>query len=75
MAAINSALKKFSIVEFSKEQSVEVIASCWIKGDRKSAYWPRFKTTAQYRKAVLEASEPNTKKWELVEIRFMKTTG
>lgn len=69
-----TALKKYSVVEFTKDNTIEVIPSSWMKADRTFAHWPRFKSQSQYLKLVREGKEPD-KTWELLDIRFFKTTG
>jgi len=68
-------LKKYCVVEFTAEKSVEAIPSCWIDESQLNAYWPKFRTPAQFRKFVAETALPDKRTWELCSIRIIKTTG
>ncbi|KAG7454090.1 hypothetical protein MATL_G00263860 [Megalops atlanticus] len=62
-------LEMFCIVEFTEEQSVEVVPSTWLFGN--SCYWPPFKPQAAVKAAMLQSVPPPD--WRRYPCKMIKT--
>lgn len=67
-------MKKYSIVEFIEENTVEIILSSWISSNNKTALWPKDITPSILRKYLKTNTVPNDN-WSSVNIRVLGHTG
>lgn len=68
-------IKKYAVVEFVNDESVETIPTCWLTNDNSAAYWPPCKTVQRFKKFVTERTTPDKTSWELCSVRVMKLAG
>jgi hypothetical protein len=68
-------MKKYAIVEFVNDQSVETIPACWLTNDGSASYWPPCKTVHSFKKYVADLTTPDRNKWELCSVRVLKFAG
>lgn len=67
-------MKKFSIIEFTEENAVEIIPSSWLSSDKKTTLWPPIVTPSLLKKYLTNNTEPGTN-WNLVKIRVLGDAG
>jgi hypothetical protein len=68
-------MKKYAIVEFVNDQSVETIPSSWLTNNNSASYWPPCKSVQSFKKHVSELTAPDMRKWELCSVRVLKFAG
>lgn len=59
----------YAVVTLQNSEEVMVTASNWLSIDKKQCYWPPFKSTEKYMKAVQNRDEPAIG-WEKFNISF-----
>jgi len=67
-------MQKYSIVEFSEENTVEVILSSWISSNNKTSLWPK-NITPSILKRYLKNNTAPSDNWSLVNIRILGYSG
>jgi len=68
--------KKYAVVIFPEDQSVERVASSWVNSNRSLSWWPSYSMTKEkLTKLIRTAAEPNEKTWDQCSVRVLKTTG
>jgi len=67
-------MQKYSIVEFSEENTVEVILSSWISPNNKTSLWPK-NITPSILKRYLKNNTAPSDNWRLVNIRILGYAG
>ena len=65
---------KFAVVEFTEEKVVEVVPVNWLSTDRKSCYWPAFKTQSKRKMTVPQMATP-TDNFLPLPVKVMYQTG
>ena len=65
-------MKKYAIVEFVNDRSVETIPACWLTNNNCASYWPPSKSVQRFKKYVADLTAPDTNKWELCSVRVLK---
>ncbi|XP_067206649.1 uncharacterized protein [Linepithema humile] len=73
IAGMESSMKKYSIVEFIEENTVEIILSSWISSNNKTALWPKDITPSILRKYLKNNTVPNDN-WSSVNIKVLGHT-
>lgn len=74
---MDEGLKKFVVVSFPHENTVEAVPSTWVIPDRKKCYWPSGIKNSSVKCLKLK-SNPDTKPgsdWELHDIEVIKSYG
>ena len=67
---------KYAVVEFTAENEVSVIPSCWLNSTATQAHWPPFKEPNKVTRAIKNAINPDRIMWSLFDVRlFGETTG
>jgi len=67
-------MQKYSIVEFSEENTVEVILSSWISSNNKTSLWPK-NITPSILKRYLKNNTAPSDNWNVVNIRILGYSG
>lgn len=67
------ATQQFSVVVFTDEDGLSLVPSNWCTDDGK-CYWPPFKSTMRFEKAVRCRETPNTS-WTSHPMRILSSTG
>jgi len=67
---LHMQMQKYSIVEFSEENTVEVILSFWILPNNKTSLWPK-NITPFILKRYLKNNTAPSDNWSLVNIRIL----
>lgn len=74
---MDEGLKKFAVVSFTNENTVEAVPSTWIILERKKCYWPSGSKTSLAKCLKLKCN-PDTQPgsdWELHDIEIIKSYG
>ena len=67
--------RMFVVVVFEDTiETVELIPSTWLKS-KTAAYWPPYKSTTTFSKAVRTRVEPDAETWKLYKIRVICACG
>ena len=53
-------LNRYAVVEFLKEQEVDVVATNWLHDKKTKTYWPKWKSTTKVQTAVRNRLSPTT---------------
>ena len=67
-------MPKYSAVEFS-DKMVEIVASNWPTEDNSLVYWPPFKHSNKFNRAVINCSDPQPSWEKYAIVRVMGSTG
>ncbi|XP_039300049.1 uncharacterized protein LOC120355564 [Nilaparvata lugens] len=61
----------YAVIEFggSEENQTAVVREEWLTPAKKEVFWPPFKVSTQFHKALVEGATPDEKKWTLFPVR------
>lgn len=56
-------------VEFSENGSIGLVRSSWLTPLKQEVFWPPFKTTSAFNKALVSFEEPDLDEWKIYGIK------
>ncbi|CAG7717978.1 unnamed protein product [Allacma fusca] len=68
-----AALKKFSVVHFMKDNTIEAVPSLWLNKKRSSCYFPPGSRSKLSKLRTGPTSEPDKESWENLVVKFKCT--
>ena len=58
-----------SIDDAEEESSIDLVHYSWLTPRKKEVLWPPYKTSAQFKRALLTGEKPNSETWKLYGIK------
>jgi hypothetical protein len=74
LITIMSISKKFSVVEFLVDQSIEYIPSKWLNDDNTTCFWPE-KPPGSFKKIRKNSESSASTSWRKFSIKVLKQHG
>lgn len=74
-AAAPRQRRAFSVVKFTKEDSIEAVPTCWLTTDEKECYWPPKGIKTQVSLLIGDQAIPDSQSWSLEPIELLHDYG
>ena len=65
----------FAIVEFRNTSEVALVSSKWLLNQRRSCYWPKYKSQSKLQAAVKQHLQPTSDDFDVYDVKVMYETG
>ncbi|XP_077270984.1 uncharacterized protein LOC143902160 isoform X2 [Temnothorax americanus] len=61
----------FTVIQFDEKSDADlaVVSSTWLTPRKREVFWPPYKNTSSYNKALKKHEQPDEKKWTLYEVQ------